>query len=211
MVGLEGQHVGAACDTSDGSRRPEAGPGATTSSGPPCTLSVSSLQSVFMGHFSGALRAALPVDLEPIAHELGVSVRTIRSWVRGERTTDPGQVFALERALGCEPGELSRHLGYVPVAADTVVVDRVARVRSRVASEAQPMYDDLTSPDRQPDLQRLLGMVDLDRAAVAGLRSELQRVVLDDLDREFGHPAEREREAARDAYEAAAAAAGRPR
>ncbi len=47
-----------------------------------------------------------------------VSQGTISGWLRGGATPQPDSVFAIERALGLRPGDLSRHLGYVPVGSD---------------------------------------------------------------------------------------------
>ena len=41
----------------------------------------------------------------------------VSQWLRGTTTPDPEVIFAMERALGVRPGDLSRHLGYLPVAA----------------------------------------------------------------------------------------------
>lgn len=48
----------------------------------------------------------------------------VADWLRGRRSPNPEQVFALERALDVEPGALSRLLGYLPVeAVATVTVE----------------------------------------------------------------------------------------
>ncbi len=40
---------------------------------------------------------------------------TVSSWMRGDTDPTPEIVFAMERVLGLRPGDLSRHLGYMPV------------------------------------------------------------------------------------------------
>lgn len=40
---------------------------------------------------------------------------TVSLWLRCKQDLRPDEVFALERVLDCEPGELSAHLGYIPV------------------------------------------------------------------------------------------------
>ena len=55
---------------------------------------------------------------EEIGAHLGVKAvaqTTVSSWLSA--TTNPGaeQVFAMEVVLGFRPGQLSRHLGYLPV------------------------------------------------------------------------------------------------
>lgn len=136
-----------------------------------------------MTSFEEALGAVLPDEIRSVAARLGVSERTIRSWVRGERRTDPSQVFALEGVLGVEPGGLSRHLGYLPLSAEEGRADRVARARASLAAEIAPLYDGIAG-----DVARgpLLDGADLERAAAAGLRSELLRLVIDDIEREHG-------------------------
>lgn len=54
---------------------------------------------------------------ELMSTELGEAVAqsTVSEWENGDRIPDPQRVFALERVLNCEPGELSAHLGYFPV------------------------------------------------------------------------------------------------
>lgn len=50
------------------------------------------------------------------AGALGIGQTTISSWIRGlTQPSEPELTFALERALGLQPGELSKHLGYVPL------------------------------------------------------------------------------------------------
>lgn len=50
-----------------------------------------------------------------LASSIGVSQPTIGNWLRGRSVPDANSVFAVERALSLIPGELSVHLGYVPV------------------------------------------------------------------------------------------------
>lgn len=160
-----------------------------------------------MGDFEMALRAMLPDDLDAVADALGVSVRTIQSWVRGERVTTPSQVFALERAVGCAPGSLSRHLGYLPVPAEDTLQDQQGRLRARVAAEASSIYDEMHAMGGSEDVGRLLADIDLERAVAAGLRSEFLRVVFEDMSRELGPSPDDVREMAERDYDAAVAAA----
>jgi len=44
----------------------------------------------------------------------GMSQTTVSHWVAGNRVPSPMQVFEIERALRLEPGDLSRHLGFLP-------------------------------------------------------------------------------------------------
>lgn len=55
-----------------------------------------------------------------IAKAVGVSTSTLSAWKLGQAEPDRYEVtFALERALGAPAGELSRHLGYLPLEAGT--------------------------------------------------------------------------------------------
>ena len=113
-------------------------------------------------------------------HGSGVSPQLVSDWKRGRRRPSADQVFALERALGAEPGSLSRHLGFVPVDADVAAVSGLAdRVRAR-----------LTEVLRQPtpDVAALIGDVDdlVERAAERGLALELLRLAVEDFEREHG-------------------------
>lgn len=49
-----------------------------------------------------------------LAASLGAGQATISEWKRGVVEPSPDRVFALERALGVAPGDLSVYLGYLP-------------------------------------------------------------------------------------------------
>ncbi len=57
-------------------------------------------------------------DQVRVAEAVGISPQTISDWKHGRRAPSPRHVHALEAALDLEPGELSRHLGYVTLAAE---------------------------------------------------------------------------------------------
>lgn len=50
-----------------------------------------------------------------LASKVGVSQATVGNWLRGRSVPDANTVFAMERAFSLIPGELSVHLGYVPL------------------------------------------------------------------------------------------------
>lgn len=53
-----------------------------------------------------------------VARAIGVSTSTLSAWKTGQGEPErPAVTFALEQELGCKPGTLSAHLGYVPPAA----------------------------------------------------------------------------------------------
>lgn len=66
-----------------------------------------------------ALRAA---DITPavVGAHVGVTDDAIRKWAKGQVEPPPWRVFAVERLLELAPGELSRHLGFVPVGVASV-------------------------------------------------------------------------------------------
>ena len=49
-----------------------------------------------------------------LATRFGVSQATVGAWERAENMPSPDDIFALEKTFGLKPGELSRHLGFVP-------------------------------------------------------------------------------------------------
>jgi transcriptional regulator with XRE-family HTH domain len=72
--------------------------------------------------FREALRLALdqsPLSQKQVAAELELkSESSISDWKQGRvATLQPAQVFALEEVLDCHPGELSTHLGFLPLSA----------------------------------------------------------------------------------------------
>jgi transcriptional regulator with XRE-family HTH domain len=96
----------------------------------------------------GDALAVVDVSRGEVAQSLGVTEAAVSYWLAGQRVPDPDTVFALERRLGCAPGELSRHLGYVPAEAHNTPQDVVAAVQACGLS--------LESKERVIDLYRFL-------------------------------------------------------
>jgi transcriptional regulator with XRE-family HTH domain len=143
--------------------------------------------------FAAALREHLDdVDLGRFAADLGVSERTVRSWMRGERVTSPDTVFAIERRLSLEPGSLSAHLGYLPLDARRLQETLLARGRA-VAREEMARYRSATPEEAL----ELLASVDVEEVIRRALRREFMRLVSADLEREFGPVSGEDRLAAR--------------
>lgn len=70
-----------------------------------------------LGAFGDALADALSRlgwAQRTLADALGMSQSTISHWKAGTSEPPPRTVFAIEKTLNLPPGELSRHLGYVP-------------------------------------------------------------------------------------------------
>jgi transcriptional regulator with XRE-family HTH domain len=120
--------------------------------------------------FSAAIAdafATIDMPRANAAQSLGVSEAAVSYWVAGQRVPDPETVFALERLLGCAPGELSRHLGYVPAETDRSPADVVAAVHGCGLS--------LESKERVIDLYRLLCRHEVEKAELA---AELETATL---------------------------------
>lgn len=70
------------------------------------------------GRFAAALRDAMGAQNKSqndIAEALGVSQSMVSYWCKGRSAPEPDKVFSLERLLRCTAGELSQHLGYLPI------------------------------------------------------------------------------------------------
>lgn len=66
--------------------------------------------------FGVALREAMAATgATKLAKCIGLTPDAVAKWARGDSEPPPLTVFAAERFLDVAPGELSRHLGYVPV------------------------------------------------------------------------------------------------
>ena len=52
-----------------------------------------------------------------LADALGITQSAISAWKYGNAEPSPGTVFRIEQVLGAEPGTLSMHLGFLPMAA----------------------------------------------------------------------------------------------
>lgn len=113
-----------------------------------------------MGDFPPALRTAIGtrtqawVGAETARHlrlDTPISQSVVSEWVNGSRTPDPQTVFALEVALGQQPGSLSRLLGYLPadaVAATTVeeAIDADPALDARARRALKNLYATLAEP-----------------------------------------------------------------
>lgn len=52
---------------------------------------------------------------EDLARQLGTTQSSVSGWINGKYEPAAATVFTIERALGMDPGSLSRPLGYLPV------------------------------------------------------------------------------------------------
>ncbi len=62
---------------------------------------------------AGALRSN-GMRQDDLARILGTTQSSVSGWINGKYEPAAETVFAIERALGLEPGHLSRPLGYLP-------------------------------------------------------------------------------------------------
>lgn len=120
-------------------------------------------------------------DVAALATDLGVSERAVRSWARGERSTSPEVVFALEQRLGVASGTLSRHLGYRPLARGEAWDIAASRVAARVTEQAGRYR--VQAPAAT---EGLLDRIDEETAARRGLQLELLRIAVEDFESEHG-------------------------
>lgn len=67
---------------------------------------------------SEALRAA-DISIASVARHVELTDDAVRRWLKGS-APEPPMVFAVERFLDVAPGDLSRHLGYIPVGVTSV-------------------------------------------------------------------------------------------
>lgn len=75
------------------------------------------------GAFGRALDEAMrqeAINAPAVARHVGLSDDAVRKWLSGKSEPAPHVVFAVEELLGVAPGDLSRHLGYVPVGTTSV-------------------------------------------------------------------------------------------
>lgn len=78
-----------------------------------------------------AAREDAGLTLEEVGDKVGTTAQAVAHYEHpGRRKLEPAKVFALERAIGTRPGELSRFLGYMPVDAESIpdcsVTDAIA-------------------------------------------------------------------------------------
>lgn len=72
--------------------------------------------------FGAALREAMGArSAVSLAKAVGLTPDAIAKWQRGDSEPPPLTVFAAERFLEVAPGDLSRHLGYLPASSPASV------------------------------------------------------------------------------------------
>lgn len=76
------------------------------------------MRRAFAAAIEEAIRSRASVGA--VAEHVGLSDDAVRKWTKAGAEPPPLTVFAVERFLRLAGGELSRHLGYVPVGAISV-------------------------------------------------------------------------------------------
>lgn len=89
--------------------------------------------------FGAALREAMGgQSTVGIAKHVGLTPDAVSRWARGEVEPPPLTVFAVEQYLDVAPGDLSRHLGYLPAGAPPSVTEAID-ADPRLTPEARTM------------------------------------------------------------------------
>jgi len=90
-----------------------------------------------MSPFQEALTRAMGnLSQVEVARKAGIAPSTLSTWLSGGGAK-PDQVFAVERALNLPPGDLSRHLGYIPVSEQPLASVEAAVEADEVISAPQ--------------------------------------------------------------------------
>lgn len=76
--------------------------------------------SAFGRALDEAMRA-FPLSPAAVGSHIGLTDDAIRKWVKGTTEPPPWRIFAVEELLGLAPGDLSRHLGFVPTGTVSVL------------------------------------------------------------------------------------------
>lgn len=80
------------------------------------------------------------IDIVKPGVEMNSARKTIYRWTRGLNEPSRPQVALLEQELGCQPGELSAHLGYLPISAiEDVSVETAISLDESLNSSAREL------------------------------------------------------------------------
>jgi len=80
------------------------------------------------------------IDIVKPGVEMNSARKSIYRWTRGLNEPSRPQVALLEQELGCQPGELSAHLGYLPVSAiEDVSVETAISLDKELNSSAREL------------------------------------------------------------------------
>jgi len=77
------------------------------------------------GQALGAAMRAADVKAPQVAAVVDLTADAVRKWLEGRSEPAPLTVFAVERLLEVPPGDISRHLGYVPAESPSSVIEAI--------------------------------------------------------------------------------------
>lgn len=94
--------------------------------------------------FGAALREAMGgLSNVAVGKHVGLTADAVAKWKSGESEPPPLTVFAVEQLLDVPPGDLSRHLGFLPVGTEVSVlasIDADASLTDRDRSVLRAAY-----------------------------------------------------------------------
>lgn len=105
-------------------------------------------EQAFAGQLRGH-RATAGLSQAELGSLIGVTGSAIGNWERGEDEPNRDNVYALERALGLDSGELSRLLGYAPADAAPSLQDLLSGLFEEVRelrSEVRELRAEVRGP-----------------------------------------------------------------
>jgi transcriptional regulator with XRE-family HTH domain len=103
-------------------------------------------RTVLFGEALASAMAAAGVSQNELAAQMNVKQPTVSAWCNADAEPRYEVVFAIERALGAKPGQLSRILGYLPMEA--------VRITGGVE---ESIRDDPMSPPSEAGFRRVRG------------------------------------------------------
>jgi transcriptional regulator with XRE-family HTH domain len=96
-------------------------------------------RTVLFGEALASAMAAAGVSQNELAAQMNVKQPTVSAWCNADAEPRYEVVFAIERALGAKPGQLSRILGYLPMEAVRITggVEESIRDDPRLSDDAR--------------------------------------------------------------------------
>lgn len=80
---------------------------------------------------------ALRMSQEGLAAAIGKNQSSVSAWCLGERSPAPHKVFEVEHVLRLAPGQLSRHLGYVPPARNSISAEEAISADRSISTDVK--------------------------------------------------------------------------
>lgn len=86
----------------------------TASQSPPMGTDEGEMRTAFAAALVEAMRSA-GIAAPAVAARVNLTPDAVRKWTSAKSEPSPRTVFVVEALLGTPPGDLSRHLGFIPV------------------------------------------------------------------------------------------------